>query len=85
VLAPHETIDHPYFVACNMVKLVDDPIMGPVHIPGNPLRLSAQPGEPELVAPTLGQPNAEVLAELGYDAAAIAALQAAGVIATAAT
>ncbi len=43
-------------------------------MPGNPIRLSAQPGEPELVAPTLGQHNAEVLRELGYDDAAIEAL-----------
>ncbi|MEZ5218503.1 MAG: CoA transferase [Ilumatobacteraceae bacterium] len=85
VLAPQDAIGHPYFTARNMVRLVDDPILGEVHIPGNPIRLSAQPEEPHLVAPTLGQHNGEVLRELGYDDAAIAAMEASNVLADAPT
>jgi CoA:oxalate CoA-transferase len=82
VLAPHEAIGHPYFEARGMVRLVDDPLIGQVHIPGNPLRLSAQPEEPHLVAPLLGEHNAQVLGELGFGDDHVAALEAAGVLAS---
>ncbi len=48
-------------------------------VPGNPIRLSAQP-ELDLVAPALGEHNAEVLTELGYSAAEVDELAAAGVL-----
>jgi len=82
VLAPHEAIDHPYFTARGMVRLVDDPVIGPLHIPGNPLRMSAQPEEPVLTAPTLGEHNGAILRELGIDDDRIAAMEAAGVLAS---
>ena len=61
------------------------PILGEVHIPGNPLRMSAQTEEPDLVAPLLGEHNAEVLHDLGYDDAQIAAWYESGVLASAPT
>jgi crotonobetainyl-CoA:carnitine CoA-transferase CaiB-like acyl-CoA transferase len=43
-------------------------------------KLSATPGKTQWLGPTLGQHNDEVLASLGYDAAAIAQLKADGVV-----
>ena len=58
---------------------VEHPRAGPVRQPGFPVRFSKAPvalGP----APSLGQHNDEVLGELGYDAAAIAALRKEGVV-----
>ncbi len=45
-----------------------------------PVRLSTQPNRPAEPAPALGQHTAELLAELGYDEAAIVALRERGVV-----
>ncbi len=81
VLSPVEAMDHPYFKARGTVRHIEDPVMGPLAIPGFPLRFSAQPELPDLVAPVLGQHNAQVLAGLlGYSTAQIADLAARGVL-----
>jgi crotonobetainyl-CoA:carnitine CoA-transferase CaiB-like acyl-CoA transferase len=60
---------------------VEDPVLGTFTIPGMPLRFSDHPEPLPLSAPFLGEHNAEVLGELlGYDAARIRALEAAGVL-----
>jgi CoA:oxalate CoA-transferase len=66
VLEPADAIGHPYFESRRAVRTVTDPILGQLSIPGNPLRFSEQPDDLELVAPTLGEHNAEVLLELGF-------------------
>ena len=53
--------------AALIVRRVADPILGEVTVPGNPLRFTEQPYDLDLVAPLLGQHNAEVLAELGFE------------------
>lgn len=81
VLDPVEALDHPYYRARGMVRDIVDPVLGALSIPGFPLRFSAQPERPELVAPTLGQHNADVLGGLlGYAPTRIAELEAAGVL-----
>jgi len=80
VLEPAAAIGHPYFESRQMVRTVTDPVLGELAMPGNPLRLSTQPEPLELVAPRLGEHNAEVLAELGYDQAGMAELESAGVL-----
>ncbi|MCP5199906.1 MAG: CoA transferase [Gammaproteobacteria bacterium] len=81
VMDPVDAIQHPYFRERGMVREIEDPVMGPLTVPGFPLRFSAQPERLDLVAPTLGQHNAEVLERvLGYDAERIRALSAAGVL-----
>ena len=81
VLSPIEALDHPYFTARGTVRRIEDPIMGALAIPGFPLRFSAQPELPALVAPVLGEHNAQVLEGLlGYSAAEVAELTARGVL-----
>ena len=64
-----------------MVRFVEDPVLGRLAIPGFPLRFSAQPERPDLVAPLLGEHNAGVLSRLlDYAPERIAALSAAGVL-----
>ncbi len=81
VLNPIEALTHPYFRERGMVRFIEDPVLGPLAIPGFPLRFSAQPERPELIAPVLGQHNAAVLSGvLGYAPERIAALAAQGVL-----
>jgi formyl-CoA transferase len=46
---------------------------------GTPLKFRAEAGAPRLASPAHGAHTEELLGELGYDAAAIAALRAEGV------
>lgn len=80
VLEPAQAIGHPYFEARRMARIVPDPILGEVAIPGNPLRFSEQPHDLDLVAPLLGEHNRAVLGELGYDLSRIEELEQAGVL-----
>lgn len=81
VMDPVDAINHPYFRARGMVREINDPVMGPLAIPGFPLRFSEQPERLDLVAPTLGQHNAEVLGELlNYTPEQIGALERDGVL-----
>ena len=85
VMNPGNTVGHPYFESRRTTRVVKDPILGEVAIPGNPLRLSEQPEDLDLVAPLLGEHNGAVLAELGYGPEEIADLEASGVLRSAAT
>ena len=80
VLEPAAAIGHPYFESRGAVRHVVDPILGEMSIPASPLRFSEQPEPLDLVAPTLGQHNEEILAELGYAPEVIADLEADGVL-----
>ncbi|MBI2800467.1 MAG: CoA transferase [Gammaproteobacteria bacterium] len=81
VLNPVDALRHPYFLEREMVRFIEDPILGSLAIPGFPLRFSVQPERPDLVAPLLGQHNAQVLSQLlSYDAQRISALTQRGVL-----
>lgn len=81
ILDPVDAVGHPHFEARHMVRRVDDPYIEGLMIPGSPFKFSAQPESVPAAAPTLGQHNRDVLAEVaGYDAERLDALEASGVL-----
>jgi crotonobetainyl-CoA:carnitine CoA-transferase CaiB-like acyl-CoA transferase len=81
VLKPTDAFGHEYYESRDMVRWVDDPLLGKVPIPGYPFKFGDQPELPDLVAPLLGQHNAEVLAAyLGMTPARVRELEASGVL-----
>lgn len=63
-----------------MIVEVEHPTVGTVKMLNAPIRLSATPASIRRSAPLLGEHNAEVLKENGFDDAAIARLQSLGVL-----
>lgn len=81
VLSPLDAVGHEYFEHRDMVRWVDDPLIGKVPIPGYPFKFGDQPELPDLIAPVLGQHNSEILSSrLGMTDERIADLTAAGVL-----
>ena len=81
VLSVPQVMRLPQVQARRAVRTVVDRALGAFEIPGLPLRFSAFPDGLDLQAPFLGEHNAAVLGRhLGYDAARVAALEAAGVL-----
>jgi CoA:oxalate CoA-transferase len=83
VLDAADAITHPYFVERRMVRTINDPFIGEMVIPGNPLRFSEQPQELDLVTPSLGEHNAEILSTLGYSSQQITHLVETGILSSA--
>jgi crotonobetainyl-CoA:carnitine CoA-transferase CaiB-like acyl-CoA transferase len=85
-LAPPEVIADPHVAARHMlveVPRTDDPDgeLGPVLVPGNPVKMSKVAEGPETRVPWLGEHTAEVLdRELGLGAEDVAKLRAEGVV-----
>ncbi|HYE94443.1 MAG TPA: CoA transferase [Terriglobales bacterium] len=75
-----EALDDPHACARGMVQELEHPVAGRVKVLGNPVKMSATPPVMRKAAPELGADTDAVLAELGYDAAAIGALRAKGVV-----
>ncbi len=65
--------------ARRMTVTLDHPALGPIRQVGLPFTFSATPASIRTAPPLLGEHTAEILAEIGYDAAAIEALAASGV------
>ena len=66
--------------ARSMTATVDHPRLGPIRQVGVPFKLGATPATIRTAPPLLGEQSAEILAELGYEPAAIDRLRAEGVI-----
>ena len=81
VLSPQQALDHPHIRATGFMQDVDYPgLPTPAPVARAAVRLSETPGDIASRPPTLGEHTDRVLAELGYDAAAIAALQQSGIV-----
>ncbi len=63
-----------------MVVTIDDPRRGPVRSLGIPIKLSATPGTIRSAPAAFGEHTDQVLGELGYSAAEVAALRESGVV-----
>ncbi len=75
-----EILNDPQVRARGVIVELEHPAAGLVRSIANPVRLSETPVSYRLPPPMLGQHNAEVLAELGYDPADVTRLKAGGVI-----
>ena len=81
MLSPQQALEHPHIRAAGFLKDVDYPgLPHPAPLSRAAVRLSLTSGEIVTRAPTLGEHTDAVLADLGYDSAAIAALREKGVI-----
>ncbi len=77
----HQALTDPQSLARQMVEVVSHPSIGPLHVLGLPVKLSATPGQVHSAPPRLGEHTAAVLgADLGYDAARLQRMAAAGAI-----
>lgn len=70
----------PHYAARGTLVEVDDPVIGPVKVPAPVPHFSATPARPPSPAPSLGQHNAEVYAELGLSESELSHLQDTGVV-----
>ncbi len=75
-----EAFASPEAVALGMTVEMEHPAWGIIRQVGVPFALSATPATIRTPPPRLGEGTDEVLAELGYDAGAVAGLRAAGVV-----
>jgi crotonobetainyl-CoA:carnitine CoA-transferase CaiB-like acyl-CoA transferase len=76
VLSPQQALDDPHIQAAGFMQPVEYPgLPGPAPVSSTPVKLSKTPGSIRRRAPQLGEHTDEILAELGYDAAAIAHLR----------
>ena len=80
IYSVRDMLSDPQFLARDMFEQHHFADGTPVKLPAISPKLSAMPGKTQWLGPTLGQHNDEVLASLGYDAAAIARLKADGVV-----
>ncbi|HKZ04618.1 MAG TPA: formyl-CoA transferase [Methylomirabilota bacterium] len=74
-----EVLTDPHLLARDMIVEVQHPVRGPFRTVGNPIKLSASPTT-ITPSPLLGQHREEILKELGYGDADIAALTKDGAI-----
>ncbi len=74
-----EIIDHPQVVAREVMQSVDSPY-GRLRLMGSGFQMAHGGGKLDTLAPEVGADTDAVLAELGYDEAAIAALRADAIV-----
>ena len=81
VVDPTDAADLPFFRERGAIRQVDDPLTGPIDVPGFPIHFSDAPPDLDLVTHALGEDNEAVLGGLlGYDDERIARLAAEGII-----
>ena len=72
---------HPQYIGRGLFESVEHPVLGRIEVPGQPYRMEGVDGWITRPAPTFGEHNAEVLAEVGIDADRIGELRSSGVLA----
>ena len=75
-----EVLADPQIVARGMIVEQDHPVLGKIRLPNLPFRFSGYDTSPKSVAPSLGQHNREIAAEVGYSADEIDAMVRDGVL-----
>lgn len=80
VMGIAESLENPQLLARDMVIEVEDPVMGPVKLVGNPIHLSENKPVTNIPSPTLGEHTDAILQQLGYTEEKISALKEAKVI-----
>lgn len=80
IYSAEDMFGDPQFLARDMLQKAKLPDGREFRMPGIVPKLSETPGGTEWIGPQLGEHTAAILARLGYDAAAIAALKDAGTI-----
>jgi crotonobetainyl-CoA:carnitine CoA-transferase CaiB-like acyl-CoA transferase len=75
-----ELFDDPQVVADELLVTLDHPVLGAVKMANSPLKMSGGETGSRLPSPSLGQHTREFLAELGYTADEVAALEASGTV-----
>lgn len=79
VLSLPQALDNPYYREGDGLATVDHPLRPGLKVVASPLRIDGRRPEAR-PAPMLGADTDAILGELGYDAAAIAALRSAGIV-----
>jgi len=80
VLTRREVLDHPQVAANQLVVELEHPLGGPMRQARPAARFDVTPAGLHRPAPQLGEHTDEILAELDYDPADIAALRAEGIV-----
>lgn len=80
IYAVDAMFDDPQVQHLGIAQPVSHPVLGDIRVVGEPVALSRTPAGIASPTPDAGEHNAEILAELGYDAAAVAQLRAEGAI-----
>jgi len=81
IYSPEQALGDPHVRGAGLLRDVDYPgLPAPAPISETPVRFSRTPAGARSRAPLLGEHTDELLRELGYDAAAIAALRADGIV-----
>ncbi|MBF6601079.1 MAG: CoA transferase [Dehalococcoidia bacterium] len=77
---PEEIFEDEHAIASGLMIDLEHEVLGTLRMPAPPLRMSGTPPAVRSAPPTLGAHSAEVLRELGYDAATVARMFDAGVV-----
>ena len=80
IYAVDEMFDDPQVRHLGIAQAIDHPALGAIRVVGEPVVLSRTPASVATPTPDAGAHNDEILAELGYDDAAIAGLRTSGAI-----
>lgn len=75
-----EALENPHLLSRDMVIEVQDPVIGPIKLVGDPIRFSGEKPVTDIPSPTLGQHTDEILRSLGYEDAQIETFHEGGVV-----